>query len=261
MSPLPLPAGNRRRGHVPLASVLLAMPALLFYAGGGIHPDAADPPGWFGRVLAHWVHWNPSHLLWSTGAFLMLAACCERRGRLRFLVGVAVSAAAIPAALAMWMPDLAAYGGLSGIDSALFVLFALDLMHEQTRARRISEPLRVIVCSKHDERTSVRARRTVPAPPRSLVPAVLLALFSAKLLVEWLSGASLFAASDAAFTPVPLAHAVGGLAGALVFGGAQIGQRPLRYGTAVPGTRRPQERPSPVAPRRGESSVEGALYY
>jgi rhomboid family GlyGly-CTERM serine protease len=86
------------------------------------------------RILTgHFVHWSPDHLLWDVGTFVVLGAACELLSRRRLLVCLLVSAVAIPGALWLLQPELEIYGGLSGIDSALFALLGGQLAHEHWR--------------------------------------------------------------------------------------------------------------------------------
>lgn len=173
--------------------LLLGLPALV----PAIRPGAA---GWLeydrGRIAAgevwrvvtcHWTHWSADHLLWDLGAFVVLTALCWRLGRARTLAAIAAAALLIPLALWLVTPDLARYRGLSGLDSALFVLLAAGLLRREAVAGR---------------------RRTVK------LAAGLLAVFAAKVLFEAATGTTLFVDASAAFVPVPLAHLVGGVCGA-----------------------------------------------
>jgi rhomboid family GlyGly-CTERM serine protease len=181
---------------------LLALPALLF-----------QPPGWAGRlqldfaavsrgepwrwVTCHWTHWSLDHLAWDLGAFLLLAAVCESRSPRRLLAAVASAALLIPAVLGISMPAMGSYRGLSGIDSALFVLAAVLVGREEQGMRRL--------------------------------PAVLaVAGFLAKAVYESATGTALFAESAGSFVPAPLAHLAGGVCG--LFAGAAYNPLKLRKG-------------------------------
>lgn len=171
------------------ASLLLALPALFFQI-----------PGWAGRlqldfaavsrgelwrwVTCHWTHWSLDHLVWDLGAFLLLAALCEcRGGRRALLAAVASAALLIPAVLWISMPAMGSYRGLSGIDSALFVLAAVLVFREEPGKR----PLAVLA----------------------------VAAFLAKALYESAAGEALFTEPAGSFVPAPLAHLAGGVCGLL----------------------------------------------
>lgn len=82
-------------------------------------------------VTGHFVHWSHSHLVWDLCTFLALGAACELRSRKRLLACLLISAVAIPGVVWLLLPELELYGGLSGIDSALFALLGGQLAHEQ----------------------------------------------------------------------------------------------------------------------------------
>jgi len=142
------------------------------------------------RVLTcHLVHWNPEHLLWSGGAFVLLGGACEARGRGRFLVCAALSAVAIPLALRFAAPAMGSYGGLSGIDSALFTMLAAATVLDNHRARR--KALAWGAC-------------------------IALILFLCKLAYEIETGSAVFLSDSPHQRPIPMAHIVGGAAGVVV---------------------------------------------
>lgn len=161
------------------ASLILFFPALLAQAPGvasWLELDrAAVARGEVWRLLTgHWAHWTPDHFLWDSLAFLALAVLCETRVPRGLLLGtVAGSALAVSAGVWLALPGIAAYRGLSGIDSALFVLLALSLSGKNPLARAA------------------------------------LAAFLAKVVWEVSTGSTLFAEADG-FVPVPLAHLIGG---------------------------------------------------
>ncbi|MEM9659091.1 MAG: hypothetical protein AAF961_12085, partial [Planctomycetota bacterium] len=114
------------------------------------------------------------------------------------------SALAISAALYLWRPDIVVYRGLSGIDSALFAMLAVNLLAEGVRNR--SRAMQVI--------------------------AVTLAVaFFGKTVFELATDHTLFVDCGAAqFEPIALAHAVGGAAGtlaAVVTPRSAVPRRPL----------------------------------
>jgi rhomboid family GlyGly-CTERM serine protease len=177
----------------PLFALLLTgMAALLFVlpAGDSCLVYERERVAQFWRfVTCHWVHWGFEHFVWSVGTFLLLAILCERESRRSFLVCVATATLAIPLALWGLAPNLNTYGGLSGVDSALFVQIAVRLVVEKRR-----------------EGDTLFALGGV---------AVLLA-FLGKIGFEFFAREPVFVSEDSGVTPVPLAHLVGGLVGAVI---------------------------------------------
>ncbi|MCA8948673.1 MAG: rhomboid family intramembrane serine protease, partial [Planctomycetes bacterium] len=136
-------------------------------------------------LTCHFAHFDGGQLFWSGGVFVAFAAWLEPHGRARLLAVLGVAAIAIPAAVAAFAPGLATYRGLSGLDSALFVLALAGVLRDAL----------------------VSGRRG------ALATAALFGLaFLAKLAWEVAFGAAVFARSGA-FVPVPLAHAVGAAIG------------------------------------------------
>lgn len=140
-------------------------------------------------VTCHWTHWTFDHLFWDAAALAVLGMLCERLDRRRFLTCLAVAAVVIPGVVWIFIPGMQTYRGLSGIDSALFVLFAILMLR----------------------RTSIRQS------PRGYIIFVLLMLGIAKVINELVTGNTLFVSgAENHFVPVPLAHLAGGVVGLLV---------------------------------------------
>lgn len=137
---------------------------------------------------AHLVHFNASHLAWDTVALLLLGTWVESVSRRGFVITVALSALAISAAVWWWQPELVTYRGLSGVDSALFGF--------------VSRHLLAIARDRHDRWLGATAITAAT-------------LFLAKTGFELISNQTLFVASTGAFVPVPLAHLVGLVCGAV----------------------------------------------
>ena len=140
-----------------------------------------------GALTCHLAHYSLSHLAWSLGAFALLGSVCELRGRPRFCLCISTAAIAIPIGLAIFQPSLEHYRGISGIDSALFFLLAVEIVQTEWGRRRGLAGV-----------------------------AILLTLaFVAKILFESMTGSAVFADSTAgAFVPAPLAHLIGAAVGA-----------------------------------------------
>jgi len=137
----------------------------------------------------HLCHWSTSHVCWSLGTFLILGGVAEARDRRAFATCAFLAALAIPPTLAAFQPALGSYRGMSGIDSALFMLIAIDVVFGSWRTRR----------------------------RLALVAASLMGAFCLKILFEQFRHAAVFADSaGGGFVPVPLAHITGAALGAVV---------------------------------------------
>jgi rhomboid family GlyGly-CTERM serine protease len=130
-------------------------------------------------VTGHFTHWSAEHLMWDVIVFAALGAVCERLDRWKMIWTIVASIFAISFFAA---PQCETYRGLSGIDSALFVLLAVMLRRE-----------------------------------RPIVVSILLTAFAIKSGYELLTGHTIFVDNTASgFVPVPLAHIIGGVCGAIV---------------------------------------------
>lgn len=179
--------------HLPWASLLVAALAVGLHAFPAVSTalqydrDAIAAREFWRVVSCHLTHCSLDHLVWDVGVLLVLGWLCEVDNRRRWLVCVGLSTLAIPAAIWMLMPQLQTYRGLSGIDSALFVLLGTLML-----------------------KNSVDARQTcwIGATAAAMLGFVL------KTVYELTAAQTMFVDSAAAaMIPVPLAHIVGGLAG------------------------------------------------
>lgn len=147
--------------------------------------------GEWGRILTgHLTHWNFDHFLWDAATLLALGVACVWRSVGRTVAALLGAAIAISAALLLFQPEIIAYRGLSGLDSALFMLLTASLWRE----------------SRADGRRGL-----------GVVALVATTAFLAKAAYEATTGTTLFVDSaDAGFIPLASAHLVGGVVGLLV---------------------------------------------
>lgn len=150
-------------------------------------------------VTCHWVHATGELLFWDLVAFVPLATLSELKCRGRLVACLAISSLVIPAALFFLQPRLGFYGGLSGIDSALFALLATLLWRE---------------------------RRATGNSASALIVVAACAAFAAKIAYEWATGSGVFVDTVASnVNSSPLAHVAGAVAGVVV-GAAPAGESP-----------------------------------
>lgn len=141
-------------------------------------------------VSGNFAHWNSNHLCWDAVMFLVLGVAVEARRKDTFAIDLLLSSLAVSAAVWRYCPETVLYRGLSGIDSALFVLLATSLALE---ARR-----------DHKRRQFVAAL-------------VLLLGFAAKIGYELATQQTLFVDSSVTtFVPLVETHLAGAIAGALL---------------------------------------------
>jgi rhomboid family GlyGly-CTERM serine protease len=183
-------------GRVPCASLLLSLAALIIHLTNGLRVGLlyertalAGLELW--RVMTcHWVHLNWDHLLWSGATFLCLGVVCEILDRKRTCQTLAIAALLIPVTIWWGRPDLDVYGGLSGLDCALYALLFTLLI-------------------KPEIRTGNRMWAAFYA--------VGLVALLAKVVYETITGQTIFVANThSGMVPVPLSHLVGGFVGFIV---------------------------------------------
>lgn len=174
--------------------VTLAIVAVLVALAGGeplLQYDAGAIAGgqWWRIITCHFTHWTADHLMWDAVTFAALGFACERMHRRATLACLAVAAIAIPLAIAAAMPELATYRGLSGLDSALFMLLAVFVV-----------------------------RRSWAGGGRwlGIAAAAAIAGFAGKTMFEVATGTTLFVESSGAFVPIPLSHLAGAAAGLVI---------------------------------------------
>lgn len=182
-------APSAMRSHFPLVTVLLAAAAATVQsipgAAEGLQFDRAAILGgeWWRGWTAHLAHFSANHATWDIAALLALGAVCETRSRVRLVVALALAATAIAPALWFLQPQFETYRGLSGLDSALFGLLAGSLWFSGAAIGRLAGALALV--------------------------AVL-----GKCTLELATHAPVFA-DGIGYAPVPLAHVIGALCGAL----------------------------------------------
>jgi rhomboid family GlyGly-CTERM serine protease len=179
---VPAQAYLRRRRALPRLAMLSLSAATLLYlwpeaAAACIYDRAAIARGELWRLLTgHLVHFTALHLFSDGAAFGIAAAAIERSGRplgrLLFILGAGIG-------VVLWwcLPQMAFYGGLSGIGYGLFVYAALALPDPRSRWRRPAQIAAAAIVLKVLLETGMKT-------PRPFIPAQ-------------------------GFVPVPLSHAVG----------------------------------------------------
>jgi rhomboid family GlyGly-CTERM serine protease len=179
--------------RVPYVSLVLSAVALLihFYHPLRLHllyTRTALADGEFWRLAScHWVHLNTDHLFWSTLTFFVLGSFCEIMDRRKFAITIGISSILIPPTIWTVMPHLEVYGGLSGLDCALYSLLIVLFIQREWRTHHWIWIIFYII---------------------------MLVLLPAKIIYEMTSGLTFFVNnSHTNLVPVPLAHLVGGVVG------------------------------------------------
>lgn len=223
--------GRLRQTPFTVLFAALAIAIFLFDAVTPILEIQFQEPGGVGLLQVfgcHLLHWSPSHLFWDLGMFLALGLLCETRMPARFLGAFVGTAVVVPLAVMMSQPEIAAYRGLSGIDTALFSLFAMRNFMEGTKTADRWQ------CAIH---------------------AGLLLLLVGKTGFELFTGSTLFVRDDD-FMPLPVAHLVGIVVGSM----AAVAGRPwatCRMKSPVSVGNGASAQPSVFGPRTG--NVDSAL--
>lgn len=134
----------RRCTSLPWLTLFVLGAALVLYlwpraADAFIFDRSALAEGQLWRLLTgHLVHLSAPHLIMDGAAFCIVAAAIERAGRplgpLLLMLG-----AGIGGFLWWLLPQVAFYGGLSGINYGLFVYAAITLPAPRSRGRRAGQ--------------------------------------------------------------------------------------------------------------------------
>lgn len=165
------------------ALVGLAVLACLPGAALGWEPGAAP---W--RLLtSQLAHWDGNHLLWDALAVLIFGYWAEGRWPGRTRMGIVIALPLIPLAVVLVHPDMA-FRGLSGLACTLVTVAAIGTWRD---GRQDGDML------------------------AANVALALIVILLGKTAYETLTGDTVFAAAEG-WWPVPMAHAVGALAGWMV---------------------------------------------
>ncbi len=170
---------------------------------------ASISAGEFWRLATcHFTHWNGEHLCWDLLMFVVLGAACELRNPSQMRGCVALAACAVAGLVLFCCPQIQEYRGLSGIDTALFTMLAIELMRDARRDRSL---------------------------PLAIMAGGFVAGFAAKAAYEAATGQTIFVNQDAAgFMPLVWDHLAAGVAGATI----ALGAGTRRNWTKLPESRR-----------------------
>lgn len=140
---------------------------------------------WWRLFTGHLTHCGPSQLFWDTGTFALVGVWVERQIGSRAMAWALLLQALVTSlgVLATLPQGIAAYRGLSGIDSGLYVLAAVLLAQRLRGLQR-------------------------------LLPLGMLAAFVLKTAWEFIDGTPVFSSDEATLT-LPAAHLAGAAAAAM----------------------------------------------
>ena len=182
--------------RIPCVSLLLTLAAAIIHLFYSLRVQLLYDRSALGHhelwrlVTCHWVHLSTDHLFWSAATFLVLGSLCEIMDPKRYYAAVGISAISIPIVIRWGTPDLIIYGGLSGLDCALYSLLMVLFIKRE-----------------------IRSRSWIWVALFSL----LLGGLVAKIIYETATGLTIFVGNtDTNMVPVPLAHLVGGCVGFFV---------------------------------------------
>ncbi|MDD2478412.1 MAG: rhomboid family intramembrane serine protease [Victivallaceae bacterium] len=175
-----------KAGVIPAILTLLMAVLMLFPELSGMLELRLDQPLRLpGCLTGHLVHYSWRHFALDATVFLALGTVAVMHGGVKRFLAICVTAMlTVSLALPLLSPELTAYRGISGVDTALVAAAAVYLLKD-----------RVITV-------------------RFVALATLLGILL-KSLFEYRSGISLFAGNDL-FEPVASAHIIGMLCGSVV---------------------------------------------
>lgn len=149
--------------------------------------DVVQDGQWWRLWTGHVTHYDGSHLFWDLLMFVALSISLERKHARGFAVAMVTMMPIVGMAVWWTCPDIAAYRGLSGLDTGLFVWFVTEQ-----------------ICD------AFRLAKRVPA---MLWSATLLGLVG-KLIYEASTGDTLFVDSSS-FRPLVQSHLAGAVLGGI----------------------------------------------
>lgn len=158
---------------------------------------------WWRLVTAHLTHFDLNHLLWDVGVLLVLGTLCERQSGRHSAAALAVAAPAITSLVWLCQPQFETYRGLSGLDCALFGLFAGGLVRRREPLARFTGAIAIL---------GVLGKSALEMSTRTTV-----------------------FATGAGYAPVPLAHLTGaGIGFAVPWAAAAFTSRRRKSGSPDP---------------------------
>jgi rhomboid family GlyGly-CTERM serine protease len=152
---------------------------------------------WWRLFTAHLTHWSGEHLFWDLVMFVLLGMIAERRSRVAYAVCLTIAAVAISLGM-LWTSPLS-YRGLSGLATTSFAFLAAGMLREQIAT---------------GNRWGI-----------AILAGLIIGL-ALKIGYEFWSGQCVLVSAAGSFTPAPLSHVLGALAGAMVGGLAYAGPNP-----------------------------------
>lgn len=135
-------------------------------------------------VTGHLVHFSASHLCLDLCGFLLAAWHCSRKGYRHVPAVIVIAAVATTATIFLLQPDMARYGGLSGIANALVVYAVVRGFSEGEGTRWLSAAVLIVCCGNIGS--------------------------------QLLGSGTMLAVTDQPFVPAASAHLVGALTGTAV---------------------------------------------
>jgi rhomboid family GlyGly-CTERM serine protease len=171
--------------------VSLAATVIGLWPGSGtvlqLEHSAIASGQWWRLFTGHLTHWSGEHLFWDLLMFALLGMIAERRSKGGF--AICLAAAAVVISVGMLLSSPLSYRGLSGLATTAFVFLAAGMLREQ-------------IAAGHRWGTAILA-------------GLILGL-AAKIGYEFWTGQCILVSAAGSFTPAPLAHVLGALAGGAV---------------------------------------------
>lgn len=189
-----LPTDNTSQKSLPILTSIFALTACLIFLSSHVtellqFDRTSIKTGELWRLATgHFTHWNTEHLVWDVIPFVGLGAVCEKFNRKGFAATLFAACLLISYAVWAFLPEMTTYRGISGIDSALFLYAATWIFIENIRIRQW----------------------------KSVTIATLASIaFISKITYETITKSTVFVQSTQLFSPVPIAHLIGGITGVL----------------------------------------------
>jgi rhomboid family GlyGly-CTERM serine protease len=134
---MPLKDGNHSRHGsfaLPWRTLLLTLLATMAYFLLGPAPDAwvvsrqaVGQGEWWTLISGHWIHSDHQHALWNISALFILGSLFEQPLKHRIFTELILASLLLSLWMGVYLPELQAYCGLSGILNTLLVTGTITL--------------------------------------------------------------------------------------------------------------------------------------
>lgn len=148
------PQASHGRLRLPWRTLLLSLLAILLYWIAGAAPEhlvysraAIEQHELWSLISGHWVHSDRQHALWNIAALLILGSLFEQVMKQRLFCELLIASLMLSLWMGIFMPEMQAYCGLSGILNSLLVSGSMALWQQYRSPALLLIPLLALLKS------------------------------------------------------------------------------------------------------------------